>query len=332
MSEIVTLSIQEAEDLCFAAARRVGASEAAARSIARATAAAEADGQPMVGVAHLFDYLDGFREGRIARDVTPILTRPLPAIIRSDAGGGLAHLGFDLAFDDLVAAAQAIGLAIFAQRNAFTCGSLGYFVDRLAERGLVAIAATNGPAYVAGSGGTKPVYCTNPLAMAAPGPDGAALLIDQSSSATTFVNIRGAAERGEAIPPGWALGPDGKPTSDPAQALRGALLAFGGERGANVALMVEVLAAGLTGANWSVDAPPLTTGSESPGTGLFLIAISPETFAPGFAARIGAHMQRLANEFGVHVPGRAKRKRRQRAAERGLAIPALLVTRLKGEP
>ena len=93
------------------------------------------------------------------------------------------------------------------------------------------------------------------MAFAAPVADGPPLVIDQSSSATAFVNIRKAADEGREIPEGWALDATGHSTTDPVQAMKGALLAFGGARGANIALMVEVLAAGLSGANWSLDAP-----------------------------------------------------------------------------
>src|SRR5690606_11951921 len=141
--------------------------------------------------------------------------------------------------------------------------------------GLVALAATNGPALMAGSGSTRPVFCTNPLAFAAPRSDAPPLLIDQASSATAFVNIREAARRGEEIPPGWAVDREGNETTDPGKAIGGALRAFGGARGANIALMVEVLAAGVTGANWSLDAPSFTAGSQSPGSGLFVLGIEP---------------------------------------------------------
>ena len=168
-----------------------------------------------------------------------------------------------LASTCIVDAAQRFGLALFTQKNAYTCGALGYFAGRLAGKGLAALAATNGPALLAGSGSTKPVYCTNPMAFAAPVAGGPPLLIDQSSSATAFVNIRAAAKAGKPIPDGWALDAEGRPTTDARQAVKGALLAFGGERGANIALMVEVLAAGISGANWSLDAPPFARGARA---------------------------------------------------------------------
>lgn len=328
-AETVLLSLKEAEELCFRAALGAGADVAAARSIALASVAAEADGQTTLGIGHLTDYLDGYRAGRIVAGVTPELTRPLPTVIRSDAAGGLAHLGFDLAFDDLVSAARNFGVGIFAQSNAFTCGALGYFVGRLAQQGLVAFAATNGPALLAGSGSTRPVYCTNPLAFAAPGGADGPLLIDQASSATAFVNIRKAAKRSEPIPEGWAIGADGKDTTDPHEAMKGALLAFGGARGANIALMVEVLAAGLTGANWSLDAPSFTSGSETPGSGLFILAIEPKVLEPDFEDRMEKQLRRLSDDYGVHIPGRSKHEHRLRAEQSGLAVPRAVVAELK---
>lgn len=318
----VRLTLAEAEALCIRAAIGAGASEDCAASIARAAVAAEADGQPTVGLSHFVDYLESLIAGRIDGRAEPVLSRPAAALILSDAGGGSAHLGFDRAFDELVALAALLGIAAFAQRNAYTCGSLGWLAGRLAERGLVAIAATNGPPMLAGSGTTKPVFCTNPLAFAAPRAGGAPLLIDQASSATAFVNVRAASQRGERLPDGWALGPDGMPTTDPAAAMRGALLAFGGAKGANIALMVEVLAAGLAGANWSLDAPSITEGTESPGSGLFIIAVAPKLLDPDFEERLDAHIRRLHAEYGLHVPGEARARSRETAATEGLGAEA----------
>ena len=145
------------------------------------------------------------------------------------------------------ARAETFGIALFAQKGSYTTGELGYYPRRLAEAGLVALAATSGPALMTVAGAKTPVYCTNPIAFAAPLDEGPPLIIDQASSATAFVELRRYAERGEALPPGWAVDADGQPTTDPQAALRGALLAFGGARGANIALMVEVLAAGIIG-------------------------------------------------------------------------------------
>ncbi len=297
------LSLAEAAGLAERACRAAGASDEAARSLARATVSADAHGKSSIGFAHLLDYLAAFREGRIDGGAEPLVTSPAPAAIHCDARGGIAQLGFDRVFDDLRSRADTIGVALFAQGGSYTTGELGYYPRRLAEAGLVAFAATNGPALIAVPGVKTPVYCTNPLAFAAPLEEGPPLLIDQASSATAFVALKHLAERGEALPPGWAIDADGHETTDPRAAMRGALLAFGGARGANIALMVEVLAAGLAGANWSLDAPPYTSGNRSPGAGLLVIAIAPALLAPGFPRRLRLQLERLAS-LGVHIPGR----------------------------
>jgi (2R)-3-sulfolactate dehydrogenase (NADP+) len=314
-------TLESATDLAVRAVRAAGASDEAAQSLARATVSANAHGKGSSGFSHLMDYLAALRAERIVGDAEPLITSPAPAAIHCDARGGIAHAGFDRAFDDLRRRAETFGLALFAQNGSFTTGELGYYPRRLAECGLVAFAATSGPALMTVAGAKTPVYCTNPIAFAAPLEDGPPLLIDQASSATAFVQLRHYAERGEALPPGWAVDGDGQPTTDPQAALRGALLAFGGARGANIALMVEVMAAGLAGANWALDAPSFLSGDRSPGAGLLVIAITPALLAPDFPRRLRLQLDRLA-QLGVHIPGR-------RAAATEIELPETLVTEIE---
>ncbi|MEP9386859.1 Ldh family oxidoreductase [Mesorhizobium sp. KR9-304] len=328
MADTVRLDLAEAVSLCERAAIAAGASKETAEALAKSSVAAQAKGVTAVGLSHFLDYLEALEAGRIDGQAEPAITRPALAVYVSDAKGGAAHTGFDRIFTELAKSARLFGVAIFAQRNAYTCGELGYFTGRLAGEGLVSFAATNGPALLAGAGGTKPVYCTNPISFAAPVEGGAPLVIDQASSATAFVSIRQAAEEGREIPAGWALDASGRPTTDPAAAMKGALLAFGGNRGANIALMVEVLAAGLSGANWSLDAPPFSEGHDSPGTGLFVLAIEPKLIDPDFATRLREQLDRLAFDYRVHIPGVARGKAGMLAKALGLDVPVEIVRRI----
>lgn len=316
--DAVTLTLEQALALCEAAALRCGANQAMAAAIAAAAVRAEAEGQSVVGLSHFLDYLNSLKAGRIDGLAEPVISQPAPAIILSDAHRGVAHTGFDRAFADLSGAARSFGLALFCQRNAYTCGALGHFAVRLAEVGLAGLAATNGPAILAGSGGKRPVFSTNPLAFAAPVAGHPPLLIDQSSSEAAFVTIRQAARDGRAIPEGWAVDAEGRPTVDPRKAMAGALLAFGGARGANIALMVEMLAAGVTGANWSLD----SKSSDSPGSGLFVLAIDPRVIDPHFSRRVAAQLDRLSSRYGLHIPGLARVNARVKAESEGISVPA----------
>lgn len=327
---MATMTAAAAEALLEEALIRVGFAPAPAKALARQSVMSDEMGQPHLGVGHVFDYIEGLKGGRIDGHAVPQVSRPAPTILAVDAGGGLPQTGFDMVLDDFVATARKYGTAVFLSKNAFTCGALGTFVLALADAGLLGFAGTNGPRLLAGSGAKEAVYCTNPMAFAAPQAEGPPLLIDQSSSATAFVNIRNAAAKGEAIPEGWALDAEGRPTCDAQAAVKGALLPFGGARGGNIALMVEVLSAGLTGANWSLDAPPFLEGDQCTATGLFVLAIDPAPVDRGFAARLGAQLKRLAGEFGVHIPGLAKGQRRATAADAGIVIDDAALERLRG--
>ncbi|MGR3910130.1 Ldh family oxidoreductase [Burkholderia sp. SR8] len=288
--------------MAFDAIGRAGASEAVAHSLADAVISAELAGSKAVGFAHLPDYLDGFVKGRIAANAEPDVSFPALAAIRADARDGIAQLAYDRVFDELVGRANAYGVVTLAVSNSFTVGELGYYTRRLAERGLVALGTCNATAQMTTLESGKAVYGTNPVSFAAPVANARPFVIDQASSATAFVSVRKAAQAGEAIPEGWAVDEHGRPTTDARAAINGLLLPFGGARGANLAMMMEILAAGVTGGNWSMDAPHYAKGSESPGVGLFLVAVKADVFAADFAARLAAQIDRLS-KAGVRIPG-----------------------------
>ena len=327
----VRLGLDDARSLGERALMACGASGEVARLMAKALVEAEAQGLAGVGLAHLEVYCAGLRAGRIDGHAEPSIARPCAGVFHVDARGGVGHLAFERVFSQLVATARETGTVVFSQRNSFTNAALDWFVRRLATQGLVAIAATNaGPAVMAASGATQPVFCTNPLAFAVPRENAPPLVIDQSSSATAYVNLCLAAERDEAIPEGWALDADGNPTTDAAAALGGVLLPFGGARGANVALMVELLAAGLSGANWSLDAPSFLTGDDSPRIGLFVLALDADRIAgEGAGARMSAYLERLHRSYGVYMPGASRAKATSQAEADGLLADADLIRRLR---
>ena len=119
-----------------------------------------------------------------------------------------------------------------------------FYALRAAERGMIGLAATSTPAVMAPWGGGEARIGNNPLAFAAPAPDGTApFVLDFAQSAVSRGRIKLAEVAGEPIPLGWALDGDGRPTTDPTAALAGALLPFGGYKASGLALAVE----GMTG-------------------------------------------------------------------------------------
>ncbi|MGI5472903.1 Ldh family oxidoreductase [Streptomyces sp. CA-132043] len=261
MTTTTTVTQDELVTLCTRALRAAGEEPEAARILARAVVDAERAGNPAVGVAHLFDYLESYRAGRITPGATPDVSRVTPSCLVADARDGLAQVAFEAAAPALFDAAEEAGIAALWIRRSYTCGELGHYARRAAERGLAAVACANSPALMTLGGSGSAVLGTNPLAYAFPRAGEPPLVIDQASSQTAYVNVRRAADAGEPIPAGWAVGPDGTATTDASAALAGALLPFGGHRGGNIALLVELLAT-LAGGTFSVDAPPFDSGTQ----------------------------------------------------------------------
>ncbi|MEE1738245.1 Ldh family oxidoreductase [Streptomyces sp. BE147] len=297
------VSIDALESLCESAVRVAGGSAETAAVLASATVAAERRGRREVGVAHLIDYLDAFRGGRLNRDAQPQVSGGRAAVVTVDADRGTAQLAFAHAFAELVERARACGVAVLAVYDSYSAGELGHYASRVAEEGLIALACANSPALMAAYGAREPITGTNPLSFALPHPSGPRMF-DQATSATAWVTIRDAALRGEAIPDGWALDADGNPTGDASAALGGALLPFGGVKGANIAIMIEMLAA-MAGGSFSLDAAPFDSGAQSPRLGLFVVAIDPTAFDPSYVHRAETHLQLLATAHGADF-GRRK--------------------------
>lgn len=332
MADAVEMSLAEIESLATSALRRAGAGEAAARSLAAGIAAAERDGIASHGLAYLPTYCEHLGCGKVVKTAVPVVTKPAPSVIAVDAGSGFAHPAIDAGFAELIPLARSHGIAAMSVRNSYNCGVLGYHTERLATAGLVGLGFTNAPASIAPSGGTKAVVGTNPWSIAVPdGRGGAAIAIDQSASVVAKSEVMKKARKGEAIPEGWALGPDGKPTTDPNVGLKGTMMPAGGYKGVGSALLVELMAACLSGAVLGAHASPFSgTAGGPPNTGQFFIAIAPDAPSGGaFAGRLEGLIAALTAESGTHVPGAGRKAARARADARGINVDAAIAEKAR---
>lgn len=222
-------------------------------------------------------------------------------------------------------------MAVLAINNSYNCGVLGYHTHRLAQAGLLGFGFTNAPASIAPSGGSKPVVGTNPFSIAAPGPDGAPMvLIDQSASTVAKSEVMKHAREGRPIPVGWALDSEGNPTTDPDVGLKGSMAPSGGYKGVGVALMVEMMAAAMTGATLGIHAAPFSgTVGGPPKTGQFFIAIDPDaTSGGGFAARMADLVSAIRDQEGAHLPGDGRGMKRTAAPRDGVAVSTAALERI----
>lgn len=324
------VSLAEAEALAADALVRCGTAPAAAASVACALVGAEADGLKGHGLSRVAPYSAQVRAGKIAGDALPRLERPRPGLLAVDAAHGFAYPAIDLALDALPDLARQQGIAAAGIRRSHHCGAAGRPVEALAERGCVALLFANTPAAMAPWGGARAVFGTNPLAFACPLPGRAPIVVDLALSKVARANIVGAAKRGEAIPEGWALDAEGRPTTDAKAALGGTMVPLGDAKGTALALMVELLAAGLVGARFAGEASSfLDAEGDPPGTGQLILALDAAALSPDGPERFAALAASIEAQEGARLPGARRLALRRRAAAEGLDLPDGLLAEIR---
>jgi len=327
MAEPIRLSLAEAEEFAFRALVASRTSPANARPTARALVAAEADGQGGHGLSRVPSYALQSRAGKVDGYATPRVEQVSGAALRVDGGFGFAYPAIDAAIDALAPLARAQGIAVAALHRSHHFGQAGAHAERLAERGLVALALGNSPKAMAFWGGRKAMLGTNPLAFAAPLPgDAAPLVIDLAMSVAARGKIVAAEKAGKPIPSDWAVDAQGKPTTDAKAALGGTLLPIGGAKGGALALMIEILAAAVTGSAFGWEASSFFDDKGGPpNMGHVLIAIDAGALSAGaFDNRMAALLEAIAAEPEARLPGSRRLANRARAAAEGVSVaPAL---------
>lgn len=320
----VTLSLKDAEDLAIDILVAHDTAEANARSVARALVAAEADGQGGHGLSRLASYAAQARSGKVAGHAVPEVTGLTPAAVRIDARNGFAYPAMDLAIETVSERAKAMGVAAAAVFNSHHFGVAGYHAERLADAGVAGLLFSNSPEAIAPWGGRKAVFGTNPIAFAAPRRVSHPLVVDLSLSKVARGKIMVAANRNEPIPEGWALDADGHPTTDAKAAMTGTMLPMGDAKGAALVLIVEILAAALTGGNFGFQASSFfTADGEPPSIGHLMIGLDPAALSGGtFADRLEELVGAILEQPGTRLPGARKFEAGKAAREYGITVPS----------
>lgn len=328
------ISLDELRDLTRRILIAHNTSEVNAAQVADALTRAEADGQKGHGASRIPSYAAQAKSGKVDGQATPHAEQVANSAIRVDAKSGFAYPALNLAVERLSELVPTCGVAAAAIANSHHSGVAGHHVEALAKRGLVALSFGNGPVAMAPWGGNKGVFGTNPLAFAAPRRTADPLVIDMSMSKVARGKVNVAAQKGEPIPEGWALDKHGKATTDPQSALDGFMLPMGDAKGAQLVLMVEILAAALSASHFGYEASSFFDGEgEPPHVGQFMIAIDPTTFSGGqFGERLDTLLDAIKAQPGTRLPGERRFELRKSAEQNGVAIAAPLATQLRNLP
>ncbi|MEM8862380.1 MAG: Ldh family oxidoreductase [Chloroflexota bacterium] len=329
---MANLTLSEIYQLSYDALVRCGAEDVQAAPGAKSVEDAEADGIRNVGLGYLPIYLGHLLHDKLRGDAVPQLIKQEGAVMQIDAANGFSHTAFDHFLPDFADLTRQQGIAIISIHNGYSAGVVGWFNNLLAKEGFLNFGFANAPSSVHPAGGKKKFFGTNPLGFGAPRRAGAPIIVDLATSMTAKVNVKQAAAEGREIPLGWAQDADGNPTTDPAAGLAGSLSPLGGAKGYGLGLMVELMAAGLTGGNWAFEAPQFGNNEGTyPNVGQTFIAIDPaKTGGEAYAERVEHMLGALLSQDGVRVPGQRRAEFRAEAEANGIAVPDALIEKING--
>lgn len=219
-----------------------------ARIFADALVDADLHGVSTHGLSRLNIYLKRIELGLINPRAELRIDRQKSCVLALDAGNGVGQVQAVKALDLLLPRTRENGIAAATIRNSQHFGAVSYYCNRAAAEGFIMLATTNCEPAMSPTGGWDAFFGTNPIAASFPTGKGFPIKIDLSTSAIARGNIIAAAKKNEPIPLGWALDPNGNPTTDAQQALLGTVLTMAGHKGYALALMVELLSGVLSGA------------------------------------------------------------------------------------
>lgn len=299
--------------------------------------AADLRGLSTHGLVRLPIYVERLRRGLLNPRPELKVRRHGPATATVDADEGPGQLAGHLAMATAVDLAGEAGAAVVAVERSAHFGAASWYTMQAAEVGMVGIAMSHAEADVIPYGGREPALGTNPLSVAVPGPlDEPPIVLDMATSAVAMGRVLLARSSGEPIPEGWAVDAEGRPTTDPHEAV--AVVPLGGPKGFGLAVLIDLLSALLTGGPFGTDIPRMYDNFEQPQhLGHVFLAVDISRFVPldEFRRRVVTFRNQVTSAAAapgferVMLPGEPEVEAERRNRNEGLELSNETVEELR---
>jgi LDH2 family malate/lactate/ureidoglycolate dehydrogenase len=316
---------------------RLGMPQSDAAVAADSLVQADLEGNESHGISRLGIYAKRMQEGRIAAD-PDIRLETCGSVLKVDGGNGLGQVVSYRALEAAIPLAEESGILGVFVNNSNHFGTAAYFCQQACRSNMALIAMTNSPPAIAPWGGKKAFFGTNPIAFGFPAREDPPVLIDMSSSVVARGKIILADKVGKQIPQGWAIDEEGVETTDPASALRGAVLPLGGAKGYALALAIEIITGVLSSAAYGPNVNNLYKDGDSPanvGHCFILLNIAKWMAIDHYFAIIEQFIQdvkavpKSKDTDEIFYPGERRYNKFKERSNQGLHIALEVVTELK---
>jgi LDH2 family malate/lactate/ureidoglycolate dehydrogenase len=317
--------------------RRCGMGDEDASLLADSLVVADLRGVHSHGVLRVPEYVKKLTVDGVDPRGQPSIVRDGGACLVVDGGNSMGQIGAQFAMARVVERAATHGIAAAGVRGSNHCGTMAYYAMQALPRDMIGLATTNALPTMAPWGGAERVLGINPLGVAIPAGEEHPIVYDAAFSGSSHGKIRIYEQKGLALPEGWALDRDGRPTTDPTAAIDGLLQPIGGFKGAGLAMLMGVLSSMLSGAAYGTELGNMEEGPRAGQDGHFFAAIKVDAFEDvgRFKARVDKairelHSVRLAPGVDrVYAPGELERLAEQEHRRDGIPLNDVTVADLR---
>jgi len=330
-------AVDELRDLAVRAFLRAGVPSDDAREVADILVTGEMMGIPTHGMIRVPEYIHRIGLGgiNVAPDIK--VDRRAPAFAVIDADNALGPVAGTRGLAMALEMAGDFGIAYVGIAESNHIGPLAPYGLRACEAGLALIVGSNASTTMPPWGGAEARIGNNPFCIAVPNPGGTHVSLDMAMSVAARGKIRRALNDGSAIPEGWAVTREGKPTTSPAEALGGFLAPMGGHKGSGLAQAVDLLAGLLPGGGFLTGISPWMQHPEAPQrVGHFFIAIdAARIYGPGYGDAIRNFLDIITSTppadaaNPVLYPGQPEQQSMAVALREGIAVSAALLAEIR---
>jgi LDH2 family malate/lactate/ureidoglycolate dehydrogenase len=178
------------------------------------------------GVSRLPAYVAKLKGGALKPAVTLTMEKETITTAFHDGHDGIGQVISYRAMKMAIRKAKTAGISCVAVKHSNLLGACAYYSRMALEHDMIGCTATNASPRLAPTGSVERMFGNNPWSIAVPA--GGAGYGQQRRDGREDSHVPRA---GRPIPEGWALDAKGAPTMDPAEALKGILLAIDGYKG-----------------------------------------------------------------------------------------------------
>ena len=308
------LTLEEIYELALKILKINGCDDYNAEAVAKTVTHAERDGSVSHGLFRIPGYVAALKSKKVKGTARPSNIFLTQNAIRVDGDHGFAPTAIKVGIPSLIEITNKLGVGVLTITNTHHFAALWHETEALAEENLIGIACTAYKPSVAPAGAKKPLFGTNPISFAWPRKNNSPVVYDMATSTMAMGEVQVAARDGHKVPFGTGLDKEGNKTDNPkAIADGGVLLTFGDYKGSAIAMMIELLAAGLVGDLFSFEAQKVDNNDGGPARGgEFIMALSPQLIAgDGWNEHAEKFFHQMISLEGVRLPGQRRHKNRK---------------------